>query len=387
MIRNVNSLLRTLVMIMFIICSGSQFGIENARYVDIILWVVSTILLYNSKGLHLSKRNTYVAIFFIALLWVSYFFFISSSPNANAYVSYSLRLLSALFIAESLTYSDYTNELVRVISFIAIASLAVYMLRIMTPAGLGYLTSFGLFRTTNLNGTIRNAGVFWEPGAYQIFLNLALFFQLQKFGFRVFGRDIPKKHSLMVGLLVLTVISTMSTNGFILLMINCLMVYFATTKSMKKQNKVWIGIPLFFIALFLGIKIISSDIVVGKFTGTGNIASTNIRMNDILGSIEIIGSHPMGLGHGTQLYYNTLARYFIVNNSSGILSTMCQLGVIYGVMYLARIFLFAKKHIKKHWLIYFLIVFIAGLTENFYAYPIYFVMLFSLAKGDMEEIK
>lgn len=387
MIRNVNSLLRTLVMIMFIICSGSQFGIENARYVDIILLVVSMILLYNSKGLRLSKQNTYVAIFFITLLWVSYFLFISSSPNANAYVSYSLRLLSALFIAESLTYSDYTNELVRVISFIAIASLVVYMLRIMTPAGSGYLTSFGLFRTANLNGTIRNAGVFWEPGAYQIFLNLALFFQLEKFGFRVFGRNIPKKHSLIVGLLVLTVISTMSTNGFILLMINCLMAYFATTKSMKKQNKVWIGIPLFFIALVLGIKIISSDIVVGKFTGTGNIASTNTRMNDILGSIEIIGLHPMGLGHGTQLYYNTLAEHFIINNSTGILSTVCQLGVIYGVMFLVRIFLFAKKYIKKHWLIYFLIVFIAGLTENFYAYPIYFVMLFSLAKGDMEGIK
>lgn len=387
MIRNVNSLLRTLVMIMFIICSGSQFGIENARYVDIILWVVSMILLYNSKGLRLSKRNTYVAIFFITLMWVSYFLFISSSPNVNAYVSYSLRLLSALFIAESFTYSDYTNELVRVMSFIAIASLAVYTLRIMTPAGSGYLTSFGLFRTANLNGTIRNAGVFWEPGAYQIFLNLALFFQLEKFGFRVFSRDIPKKHSLMIGLLVLTVISTMSTNGFILLLISCLIAYFATTKSMKKQNKVWIGIPLFFIALFLGIKIVSSDIVVGKFTGTGNFASTNTRMNDILGSLEIIGLHPMGLGLETQLYYNTLAKYFIVNNSAGILLTVCQLGVIYGILFLVRIFLFAKRHLKKHWIVYFLIVFITGLAENFYAYPIYFVMLFSFARGAMEEIK
>lgn len=368
--------LKAIVMVLFILCSGSQFGIENARYIDIVLFVLSAVMFYFRKQQHLSKRNVRVVLYFLAIIWSNYVVFFTSEPNINAYISYSIRLVSAFLVAESFELGDFEERLYRYVLLIALISLFAYVLRLNEPGGLGFTTHLGLFRTSNLNGTIRNAGVFWEPGAYQLFLNLVLFFYLKKNNFRLLGKGTSKKRLVVVAILILTIISTMSTTGYLLLLINFLTLYVSSYKQIKRRNKVLVGIPLLVgLAVLFG-QMIGSDTVAGKFTGTGNIASTSIRMNDIVGSIQIILDHPFGMGHGTKLYYNTLTDYAIVNNSSGILAATCHFGILYGNPFVVCIFLFMRRYMGHYWLPCLLIILLTGLNENFYYYPVYCVFLF-----------
>ncbi|MDM0483757.1 hypothetical protein [Clostridium perfringens] len=71
-----------------------------------------------------------------------------------------------------------------------------------------------------------NFGLFWEPGAYQTFLNLALFFQL----FLI--RNLNYKR---VGILLITIFTTFSTTGYIAT-IYIIVIFFVRQYTVKKNN-------------------------------------------------------------------------------------------------------------------------------------------------------
>lgn len=367
---------------LFVLCSGSQFGIDNARYIDVILLGLSIVAFFMTKKRALTKRNASIALYFLLIMWANYLVYLFNAPNINAYISYSLRLISALLIAGCFDFDCYEYRLTMLTVIIAVISLYAYVVRLISPGDLRYTVIFGLFRTANVNGTIRNAGIFWEPGAYQLFLNLALFYLLRKNNFKFFGKNIPKVRVLALAVLVLAIISTMSTTGYVLLLVSALTLYSANFKSMGDKNKIIVAIPLFLLLVYLVTLIVGSDTVAGKFIGTGNVASTNMRLNDILGSLRIILENPLGLGHGTSRYFDTISKFLIVHNSSGILTAMCYFGVLYGIPFLVFVFIFAKENIDHYWLTYAAIVILTGFNENFYFYPIYFVLLFDFQKAN-----
>lgn len=372
-----NALINIITFVFFFICSGSQFGIENARYTDII-FLICTILLFTRCGNYqIANRNIVPAVVFSLILALNYLFYIGDSPNTAGYISYLIRMFSAFFLCSSIDFEDFKQKFIKGVSIIAVISLIVYGLRYM-QGGAGYETMFGLFRTVVVNGTVRNAGIFWEPGAYQVFLNLALFLTLQKYNFKMFGSGkTMRQHLWLLILFVVGIISTFSTTGYLLLMINIVTLYLKNYKSMRRTQKVALGFPLFIAMVVVLYLVINTDTLIGKFTGTGNYGSTITRMADLEGSIEIIKHNLLGLGHGTRTWYETYARYRILNNSTGLLAAVCSMGIFFGVYYVYRIMRYSRYEIKNAWLSYALLVLCAGMSENFYFYPIYFVMLYS----------
>lgn len=97
-------------------------------------------------------------------------------------------LVQLLPRTEALVSVDYYNALVHVFA---------------APVGYG---DFVLAR--------RNGGIFWEPGAYQAFLNVALFWLLDD---SVFGGMSARKRRMFVAAMVLAVITTVSVSGYVLL--------------------------------------------------------------------------------------------------------------------------------------------------------------------------
>ena len=92
-----------------------------------------------------------------------------------------------------------------------------------------YLTPYFTLGWLNIPVFHRNAGMFNEPGSHQIFLNFALLFLMSdetRMGMS------KKKYCWAIALLIVTILSTLSTTGFI-----CLGVVLLTVAFRKKGGK------------------------------------------------------------------------------------------------------------------------------------------------------
>lgn len=90
--------------------------------------------------------------------------------------------------------------------------------------------------------TTRNAGICWEPGCYQAFLNIALLFLLDGWKYREIE---PSFKQLLV--LIITIITTGSTTGLILFAI----ILFAYRNVWRIRNKNGILIPIVILVAIL----------------------------------------------------------------------------------------------------------------------------------------
>ena len=82
---------------------------------------------------------------------------------------------------------------------------------------------------------VRNSSIFWEPGILQFYLNLLFFLEISFF----------KRKNYIIILTVLAILSTYSTTGLLLLMVQ--IVYFLNRQFDKKFS----GILIFIIAVLL----------------------------------------------------------------------------------------------------------------------------------------
>ena len=84
-----------------------------------------------------------------------------------------------------------------------------------------------LYNLNNSGLSFRNCGPFWEPGAFQGFVNLAILLELLS------GNDRNKQWHLRFAVFVITVITTYSTGGYVVLALN--LIYYIVTN----QRLIW----------------------------------------------------------------------------------------------------------------------------------------------------
>lgn len=158
----------------------------------------------------------------------------------------------------------------------------------------------------------RNCGPFWEPGAFQGFINLSFFLN-------TINSTLNKKRLLLY---IITLITTFSTGGYIVMLIN-LFIYFMNITAIRVSSKIIISIILLIVSInlinnldFLGNKI-SSD--------TGRLGVSFYDLSD--GLYLLFG---YGLGE------ESIARSQIQSVSS-IYNMVKYVGVIGLFMYLFKI--------------------------------------------------
>lgn len=91
---------------------------------------------------------------------------------------------------------------------------------------------------------IRNCGPFWEPGAYQGFLNISLWFELTM----NLVRD--KWWKLRVIVLIITILTTLSTGGYIVLFV-ILLYFFSNDNHIAITKKIFISLCVLFLSIYL----------------------------------------------------------------------------------------------------------------------------------------
>lgn len=321
-----------------------------------ISWIILFILLFyymQKSGFKIRKQDINL-ILLCACLMLS-MVKNDSLLTVNYYQRVTLILVS-LFIARDIEYDRFIKYFLAIMKLIAIVSLVGFAFHsiiessslfpvIMT--GNGTIPFKTLFFTNIRCGVPvnRNFGPFWEPGAYQIYLNWALFYELNKSN---------RINIMNVLLFSIAVITTKSSAGLIILglVFICFYLKKERTKTVKKTNY---KIIIFILAVSGVLFIINNSHLMimffSKFASffterntihSGNI-STYTRIYSIFANLDIIKRYPLfGIG-SNKIKLAVKASYGLVSNTNSILAMAASYGLLAGALYFS-LFLKAAKN-------------------------------------------
>lgn len=365
-----------------ILCSGSSIGMiygGMAYPVYFICALFSSIL--NANKISIKMNNLFILSVFLLFYMIHYSYYIKDGANFNGYFGNIILLLSAFFLASQITFEKFKTTYINILMVIALYSLIMYVFGIMFhlyryATVINNMPVLGLYNYAD-NSLGRNSGIFWEPGAYQIYLNFAILFLVDKD-----NNKFSKKDKMSIILFIISVLTTMSTTGYILL--SCIMISFILHRYSKTNtiHKVMLLIPMIVILTLLIVLTVRSPAVYRKiFMPNG---STQIRLNDLTQSPKILmNSIYWGIGSGTQTekYQNSL--YGIQYNSVGIYLSAIRYGCIYILFYIYNIFKNICDSLKKTKYVMLILMVVIFFTEGMFELAIMYLFVFSFRSNSI----
>ncbi len=130
-------------------------------------------------------------------------------------IAFMLEVITAVFLVQTISYRECMENLRVVMLAVCIVSSIGYVLQFTTHffsafpqvrLHAGNFVCIGLANIHISNDYLRNFGMFYEPGIFQLYINWLLIYEL-------FGRE--KKSVKAILIYVITIITTMSTAGYI----------------------------------------------------------------------------------------------------------------------------------------------------------------------------
>lgn len=372
----------------YILNSGSVYRKSTRALPWMLFMFLLSVLVFlkkNKWSIPHDFRIYYLAII-VTLLFVHRMLF---TANGEIYFGLIFTLTSAYLIGISIRYENISSAYINILVCLALPSFIVWFLDTLNilplrtfqilPDLVVYSNQSSayhnfLFTTVNqetmaLYDHPRNASIFWEPGLFQAFLNIALAMNISK------SRKIL---SLKTIILLLALFSTFSTTGYLTFVV-ILVGYMMNIKKWKKSNiPGLVNIPIITILLALVFIISTSTVVSEKFAAN---RSTNrsfiIRISDIAVDIQTFINNPLlGCGAGNIDYkLNPLAGC----GSSGWTRTLAQFGILLGILFLLPYYLFKEKYSNILWAIAITSLL---MTEDIAFMPA-FVLLFFLDKSGL----
>ena len=205
-----------IIIFLLIYLSSSFHGLSIKGSVNTAILLIISIItfIFNSNSKHINPKSFILILLIIILSMLT---MLINSENPYNYIIFWAHLIGAYVIYISIELEEFIAKYNQIMFFLAIFSLITYGLLLLFPNIYSYfpaVTNKAGFTAYNLffsvvrysNYMNRNFGLFWEPGAYQTFLNLALFFELYV------TKSINKKR---IFVFLLTIITTFSTTGYL----------------------------------------------------------------------------------------------------------------------------------------------------------------------------
>jgi len=347
---------------------------------NILLIIFSSFLMISTNFINL-KINKIVLLYIFGMI-------ILVLINVDTNYSSFLVLINRMFIALLLIYlvpferfSKAFIDIILIISIISWFSWLVILLDIpsflpnfngIDGRSLRNFIFFGVWENFIDYKIFRNSGLWWEPGAFQIFVNLAFIFSL------VNNTMTMKRYSIFL----ITIITIVSTTGFIVFLILSL-IYFKKYFTLKKN--VLLRLIIFLISTVFTMIYMAPMIYDKLDSDSLSFSSFLSRYYDFLISFNMfVDNILIGYGFGSQIekavpYGENLIGYYLYDLSKptgadGITMFIAQVGV-FGLI-LVFPFLFPKyyNHMKLFdKLLISLSLFLMFNTENFT-----FLLIFTL---------
>lgn len=388
---NSKNFLSLFSVLMIILMSNTlYFGLINRKITFAVYVSIGIIYMFTYKNIRVKNLKVMLCFFSIMV--------INSILNFNiidkTYIIIELQtliiLVITMIIINNMDYKVFITNYIKIMYVIAIISLVCFFIAVFEPQLAEKLSSnmghgMRIYKVSPFytwgwdNIFLRNSGVFWEPGAYQGFLNIAFLMIL------IYKKYI-KNSSLKLIVFSMTIVTTQSTSGYIIFIL-IIIFFFKDIKKIYKRkifNKI-IVVLLIILCIFT---IVKSGNISNKFNNDNG--STIIRSKDLENSL-IMSKERIITGYGVGEFKNEKERqYGIQNNSNGLLYLLYSQGIVLFIYYLYRLkkgifnVFFSFNKFKKY--IIFTIFIILYITEGLGWLPFYMVFLFDMKRnGDYEE--
>ncbi len=314
-----------------------------------------------------SFRAWFLMSFFIILVPLM------QADSITTYVAIVMQLSIGMFCAAVIPIENFKEKYIKIISFFAAVSIVFFMLGLLAPgivklfpltigsASVDYYNAgIYVFMSAKGYGSLvlasRNSGICWEPGCYQMFLNIGLFFLLEEE-----QQKRQKKFSLHFMILVITIITTVSTTGIFLMGIILLTFFSVWIKSLKHK---WIIVPV----------AVCTVIFIGNSTGLlqGLISKVTREFGDNLGFIDRLSlnkaKYLLFPDRGFPYLFGMSFQRWVNHNQSlwnSILHSFLCLGIPFTVIHLRGYWLGSKVMARKYLLLFFIMILSAS-TETIF---------------------
>lgn len=356
-----------------------SFLISNdivSNTITIGLWLsILAVLLLLCKG-RLNKRIFNVTILLAVIMLVTT---LVSHENFSVYLKIVFSFFVASIYVSVFSLKEFAISFVKVMRFFCIVSLIGYFLHMAVPG------VFNLFAVQNAVGirysnwifyiqyygngvnAMRNYGFAWEPGAFATCICLAMFLELL-----VLKSKIDYKR---IGLYLITIITTFSTNGIVACILLCLYVIFNDSQADKRVKR------RIAIACIVGLILIlpfsdmffdtSTNSTFGKLinyynNGEDKTSSTSVRIYAITKALEAFIKKPI-MGWGYDGLRNVTYEFTLGMNTCTFINWFAVYGIIFGSIMMTGILRFSKSigggYTSNLFAVLFL--FMITMTENY----------------------
>lgn|GEM_PF-3818452 len=387
------SLLQYTVIAWVIYISGVvTVAYQNFLVVAIGTGLMTALLLFQCRVIHVGRQETWLLVTVLLLLAITLVQFVLSVVSSHIYygsLKMMLIFLFCLLVCKKIDLLSFSRKFTNIIVFFAFSSCVLYWFNVS-------IVKSGIFPTVQTDKTTfyvnlflycinpavmhRNCGIFWEPGAFQVFLNLSLLFVL-------FDKNASKRKAKII-ILFITLITTISTTGYCVAAL--ILLSYLLQADWGKRFKIIALVSIAFLVLssyFLPIIMQSFEY---KFGLAGYSLSENVtsRFNPILLDLFIILDHPLGL-MGVDYYAEVLSNYSVqyalpyISSSCTLTMVPAVYGILAGVLLLVGLISFGNLFSKKKGTSYLLAVALCVMfsTESFLLYPLYYLICFFALKG------
>lgn len=303
---------------------------------------------------------------------------VSQDKNFTTYLAIIMQVAIGMFVASNIEFEKFVDKYINIIVFFASVSLIGFILGMVYPsiiyifplvkgeASVDYYNAW-IYVFMKAKGyadsatvlSFRNAGICWEPGCYQVFLNIGIIFLLAKQ-----RRENVKNFYMKMVILIMTLITTFSTTGYMILLLtliaNIKIVFNEIGKHKKTSIAAIILLLLFFVfGSKLGIKF---DYIFEKtsseFGGGGEGAIDRISFDKIKYLFADGNFYFFGMGYDKWLEYNQ-------SMWNSIIHTMLCMGIPFTVVLLYMYYQFGKLF-KDNWLLVIIVLLMSFSTETLF---------------------
>lgn len=371
------------------------FGVNISSSIKFVSYIVTLLaslyLISQSRWKDLSK----VLVPYIPILCMLISFTILFNFDLSIKYGYEiLMFVTCGAIVCILPFEKFKYVYLNIIFLLAIVSVAIYIVSIVSPALLnvfpiqhnenGFPFRFCILSvvTDPEYGMIRNYGIFREPGVYIVYLCIGLIFELF---------SIEKIRIKRIMVLLVAICTTLSTAGFIVTGFMLFIFVFMSRKSTVKQKIYFASIVLIgllMMARYIDFKEIN-EVVFGKlFTENDSTASrtgsiyTNLNMWLSSLSATLIGV-------GFTFVENEFKRFVVGsigggNNTNTIVKMLAVHGVFYvGIIY-SLMFKFCRRYFKNiSFIIMIALLMLQSNEDLIVSFHTYLLPIYALANKKM----
>ena len=208
---------------------------------------------------------------------------------------------------------------------------------------------------------IRNCGPFWEPGAFGVFINIAL-------GFNIL--ILKKLVSVKNTILIITLLSTFSTSSYLGLIV--IILGYTITLSINKFKYFYLfvlittSIIIYFSLSFMNEKIMNNIKTAENTNGS--------RFGSALSDFKMISEKPfLGWGRSYEnIYGNQKNNILITHRNNGLTKLAANYGIIVFIFYFLLYFINLRKisyyygNMSKFYIFLFLSILILGFSQTLF---------------------